>query len=50
VFSHDLLPKTDKLKKGERVLLDRGVPSPDGAINAGDLIIIQKKILGLITF
>lgn len=44
------VPTTAELIKGDVAPLIGGVPSPDGSINAGDYIVLQKKILGLINF
>ena len=40
----------DQLIKADVAPLTNGVPTPDGVINAGDFLLIQRKALGVITF
>ena len=43
-------PTADEMLHGDVAPLVTGVPAPDGEINAADLILIQRKILGLVSF
>jgi len=44
------IPTADEFQRGDVAPLISGVPSPDAEINAGDLLLIQRKALGLINF
>jgi hypothetical protein len=43
----DLIPTTNQLLRGDVAPQISGVPSPDGIINTGDLVVIQRSSLGL---
>jgi len=43
-------PTANELLHGDVAPLIAGLPTPDGEINAADLIVIQQKIFGLISF
>lgn len=43
-------PTATQLLKGDVAPLVNDVPQPDGQFNAGDLLVIQRKVLGLIDF
>jgi hypothetical protein len=43
----DLIPTTNQLLRGDVAPQISGLPSPDGNINAGDLVMIQRTTLGL---
>ena len=43
-------PTSDELIRGDVAPLNEGVPDPDGELNVGDLVLIQQKVLGLISF
>lgn len=40
----------DELAHGDVAPLVAGVPAPDGVIDAGDLLVIQRKVSGLVSF
>lgn len=42
-----LTPTTNQLLRGDAAPIVSGVPVPDGTINAGDLVVIQRKALAL---
>ena len=42
-----LTPDTNQLLRGDAAPIVSGVPVPDGTINAGDLVVIQRKALAL---
>lgn len=35
---------------GDVAPLNAGIPDPDGVFNAADLLLIQRKIFGLVSF
>ena len=43
----DLIPTTNQLLRGDVAPQISGLPDPDGHINTGDLVIIQRTALGL---
>jgi YVTN family beta-propeller protein len=43
-------PTAAEMLHGDVAPLTAGVPAPDGVINAGDLLVIQRKVLGLVSF
>ena len=44
------IPTADEMLHGDVAPLVGGVPSPDGVINAADMLLIQRKVLGLVNF
>jgi len=44
------LPTAIQLQHGDVAPLINGIPQPDGILNAGDILIIQRKALGQIDF
>ncbi len=45
-----ITPTTEQLQRGDVAPLVGGVPAPDGEFNVGDLVVIQRKVLGIISF
>jgi hypothetical protein len=45
-----IYPTSDQLAKGDVAPLINGRPSPDGIIDVGDVIVMLKKVVGLITW
>lgn len=43
----ELVPTTNQLLRGDAAPQVSGSPAPDGVINAGDLVVIQRLALGL---
>lgn len=43
-------PTADEMLRGDVAPLVTGVPSPDGNFDAGDLLLIQRKVFGLVNF
>jgi YVTN family beta-propeller protein len=43
-------PTADEMLHGDVAPLIAGLPTPDGEINAADLVVIQRKFFGLINF
>jgi len=43
-------PTADEMLHGDVGPLIAGVPAPDGVFNAGDLLLIQRKVLGVVSF
>ncbi|RKZ61963.1 MAG: hypothetical protein DRQ44_11395 [Gammaproteobacteria bacterium] len=43
-------PSPDELLRGDVGPLTSGVPDPDGEINTADLVLIQRKVFGLVNF
>lgn len=43
-------PTADELIRGDVAPLNNGTPSPNGEFNTGDLVVIQRKVLGLVNF
>jgi len=50
IVSGDLTPTASQLLHGDVAPLAGGVPAPDGVMNAGDLLLIQRKALGIVSF
>ena len=44
------MPTADEMLHGDVAPLIAGVPNPDGVFNTADLLVIQRKVLGLISF
>ena len=44
------IPTAEELLHGDVAPLIAGLPTPDGEINAADLVVIQQKVFGLINF
>ena len=43
-------PTADEMLHGDVAPLVAGVPAPDGVFNAADLLLIQRKVLGLVSY
>lgn len=43
-------PTADEILRGDVAPLAAGVPAPDGAFDAADLLLIQRKVFGLVSF
>ena len=43
-------PTADEILHGDVAPLIAGLPTPDGSINAADMLVIQRKVFGLISF
>ena len=43
-------PTAGQLLHGDVAPLVNGIPQPDGVINAADLLMIQRKLFGLVNF
>ena len=43
-------PTPDELLRGDVGPLTTGVPDPDGEVNTADLVLIQRKVFGLVNF
>ena len=43
-------PTPDEMLHGDVAPLLSGIPNPDGVFNAADLLIIQRKVFGLVSF
>lgn len=50
IITGQLTPTAEQLQRGDVAPLVGGAPAPDGQFNAGDLLVIQRKALGLIDF
>jgi len=50
IILNQLTPDAGQLQRGDVAPLVNGVPAPDGQFNAGDLLMIQRKALGLINY
>ena len=42
-----LTPTTNQLLRGDAAPIIASLPAPDGVINAGDIVVIQRKALNL---
>jgi YVTN family beta-propeller protein len=43
-------PTADELLRGDVAPLTNGAPNPNGAFDTGDLVLIQRKVFGLVNF
>lgn len=50
ILTGQLTPTVDQLRRGDVAPLIGGVPSPDGVFGVADVLVIQRKALGLITY
>jgi hypothetical protein len=50
ILSGELTATPEQQVRGDVAPLVGGVPSPDGAFTIGDVLLIQRKALGLISF
>ena len=50
IVTGQLLPAQDQLDHGDVAPLVNGIPVPDGLFNIGDVLVIQRKALGLVNF
>jgi hypothetical protein len=50
IVTNQLVPTQDQLDHGDVAPLVNGVPVPDGVFNLGDVLVIQRKALGLVNF
>jgi len=50
IVQGQLTPTTDQLAHGDVAPLVAGVPQPDSVFNLGDLLLIQRKALGSLSF
>ena len=50
ILTGQLIPTQDQIDHGDVAPLVNGVPVPDGLFNLGDVLVIQRKALGLINY
>jgi hypothetical protein len=50
ILNNQITPTPYQFVHGNVAPLSAGVPSPDSQITAGDLLVIQRKVLGIINF
>ena len=50
IISGQLTITAEQMSHGDVAPLVNGQPSPDGQFNTGDLVVIQRKVLGLVNF
>jgi hypothetical protein len=50
IVTGDLMPSAEQRVRGDVAPLVAGSPAPDAQINAGDVLVIQRKALGEISF
>ena len=50
IVTGDYIPTAAEFVRGDVAPLSGGVPFPNGELNAGDVLLIQRKALGLINF
>ena len=50
ILTGQLTPTQDQLDHGDVAPLVNGVPVPDGLFNLGDVLVIQRKALGIVNF
>ena len=50
ILTNQLTPSQDQLDHGDVAPLIGGVPVPDGLFDLGDVLVIQRKALGLVNF
>lgn len=50
ILNGQIVATADQLSRGDVAAIVGGVPSPDGAFNVGDLLVIQRLMMGAISF
>ncbi len=50
ILMEQLTPTQDQINHGDVAPLVNGIPIPDGAFNIGDVLVIQRKAMGMINF
>mgnify|MGYP000685824340 CR=1 FL=1 len=50
ILMGQLMPTAGQLQRGDVAPLIAGVPAPNGQFNLGDVLVIQRKVLGQINF
>ena len=50
IITNQVAPSQQQQEAADVAPLFNNVPAPDGEINLGDLVAIQRKVLGLVNF